>query len=63
MLKRQPRPRNLPGIGRAAQLLHQLGALRETRGPQRVPFRQKSARRIGYIFAAIGIVKGQAPRR
>ena len=56
MLQREPRAFDLALVGRAAQLLDQFGALRETGGAQRMALAQQAARRVGDDLAAVGVV-------
>ena len=51
---RPSRPR--PGAPRAAQLPHELGALREAGGAERVALREQAARRVRDELAAVGVV-------
>ena len=49
-------PSTCRAAGGAAQLVHQLVALRQTGGAERVALRQQAARRIGHDLAAVGVV-------
>src|SRR5258706_7764571 len=56
VLQGEPCALNLPCLRRAAQLVRQLVALRETRGAERMALGQQAAGRVGYGLAAIGVV-------
>src|SRR5690606_32242189 len=59
VLESQPGVLDLPGVGLAAQLPDQLGALREARGAERVSLGQQPAGRVGDDLPAVGVVAVQ----
>ena len=56
MLERDLRALDLPLLRLAAQLPHELGALREARGAERVALREQAARWVRDELAAVGVV-------
>ena len=56
VLQREPRALDLALLGLAAQLPHQLGALRQAGRAQRVALRQQPAGRVGDDAPAVGVV-------
>ena len=56
VLQRESRAVDLACLGRAAQLLRQLVALRQAGGAERMTLRQQAARWVGHDLAAIGVV-------
>ena len=56
MLERDLGVLDLALVGLAAQLPHELGALREAGGAERVALREQAARGVGDELAAVGVV-------
>ncbi len=56
VLQPDARAIDLPGPGRAAQLVGELKALSEASCAERVALRKQTARGVGHVAAAVGVV-------